>query len=102
MKSDPGICFTQQPPIFPFGFVKVNSLPNNKFLDRSNLKAFADDKVNVNEKLKFGLGSVKNIMGKGEKEKMLVISIFSLTNDVSDSLKVEIVLNKRTPNPQQA
>ena len=29
----------------------INSLPNNKNLDLSNLKAFADDKINVNEKL---------------------------------------------------
>ena len=27
---------------------KFNSLPNDKFLDWSNLKAFADDKMNVN------------------------------------------------------
>ena len=28
-----------------------NSLPNNKILDQSNLKALADDKINVTEKL---------------------------------------------------
>ena len=41
-------------------------LPNDKILDRSKLKAFADDKLNVNEKLNFGLGKVENIVGKGE------------------------------------
>ena len=43
----------------------VNSLPNDKFLDWSNLKAFADE-TTVNEQLKFGLGKVENIEGKGE------------------------------------
>ena len=36
------------------------------FLDWSKLKALADDKINVTEKLKFVLGRVENIMGKGE------------------------------------
>ena len=30
------------------------------------LKAFADDKMNVNQKLKFDLERVENIVGKGE------------------------------------
>ena len=33
----------------------------------SKLKALADDKINVTEKLKFVLGRVENIVGKGEK-----------------------------------
>ena len=44
----------------------VNSLPNDKFLNRSKLKAFADDKINVTEILKFVLGRVENNAGKGE------------------------------------
>ena len=44
----------------------VNSSPNNKFLDLSKLKAFADDKFNVAENFKFVLGRVENIVGKGE------------------------------------
>ena len=43
-----------------------NSLPNNKFLDWSKLKAFADNKINVTEKLKLALGQEENIVGKGE------------------------------------
>ena len=43
-----------------------NSLPNNKFLDWTKLKAFADDKINVTEKLKSVLERVENIVGKGE------------------------------------
>ena len=44
----------------------VNSLPNNKIFDWSKSKAFADDKINVTEKLKFVLGRVENIEGKWE------------------------------------
>ena len=44
--------------------VRVNSLPKDKFLDWSKLKAFADNKSNVAEK--FVLGRVENIVGKGE------------------------------------
>ena len=44
----------------------LNSLPNDKFLDWSKLKAHADDKINLAEKLKFVLGRVENGMGKGE------------------------------------
>ena len=44
----------------------LNSLPNNKFLDWSKSKGFADNKINVAEKLKFVLQRVENIVGKGE------------------------------------
>ena len=44
----------------------INSFPNDKILDWSKLKAFADDKINVTEKLKFLLQRVENIVGKGE------------------------------------
>ena len=44
----------------------LNSLPNDKILDWSKMKAFADDNINVKEKFKFGLGRVENIVGKGE------------------------------------
>ena len=39
----------------------VNSLPNDKILDWSKFKAFADEKINVNEKLKFGLARKKTL-----------------------------------------
>ena len=42
-----------------------NSLPNDKILDWSKFKAFADDKMIETQKLKFVLGRVENIMGKG-------------------------------------
>ena len=47
-------------------FCSFNPLPNDKFLDWSKLKAVADDKSNVAAKLKFVLGRVENIVGKGE------------------------------------
>ena len=49
--------------IYPLYF---NPLPNDKFLDWSKLKALADDKIIVTEKLKFVLGRVENMMEKGE------------------------------------
>ena len=44
----------------------INSLPNNKILDRFKLKAFADNKINATEIWKFVLGRAENIVGKGE------------------------------------
>ena len=44
----------------------VNSLPNYKILNRSKLKASANDMANLTEKFRFGLGRVQNIVGKGE------------------------------------
>ena len=44
----------------------INSSPNNKILGWSKLKAFADDKIHMTEKLKFVLERVENIVGKGE------------------------------------
>ena len=55
---------------------KFNSLPNDKCLDRSKLKAFADDKLIVAEKLKFVLGRVENIVGKGENAGLQPFSPF--------------------------
>ena len=43
-----------------------NSLPNNKIFDLSKFKAFADDKIILTQKLKFLMGRVENIVGKGE------------------------------------
>ena len=46
-------------------FNSYNPLPNDKILDLSKLKTFADNKINVTQKLKFALGRVKNSVGKG-------------------------------------
>ena len=44
----------------------VNSLPSDKYSDWSKLKELADNKMNLTEELKFLLGRVENIAGKGE------------------------------------
>ena len=44
----------------------INSLPNDKILAWFKLKAFVENNIYVTEKLKFALGWVENIMGKGE------------------------------------
>ena len=44
----------------------VNSLPYNKILCQSNLKDFADDKINVTYKMNLVMGRVENSVGKGE------------------------------------
>ena len=44
----------------------LNLLPNHKILDKSELKALADNKIKVTEKLDFVLGRIENIVGKGE------------------------------------
>ena len=45
-----------------------NSLPNDKILDVTKLKAFADDKMKVTEKMEFVLKVLENtcIVEKGE------------------------------------
>ena len=48
------------------GTTCLNSLPKDKILNWSKLEAFADDKINVSEKLKYVLGRIENIVGKGE------------------------------------
>ena len=44
----------------------LNRSPSNEILDLSRLKAFADDKINVTQTLKFGSVGVENIVEKGE------------------------------------
>ena len=64
------------------------------FLDGPNLKALADDKINVTEKLKFVLGRVESIMGKGENavyQHFLLFPYCFQTAFFSGSLKVRIV-----------
>ena len=45
---------------------RINFLQNDKLLDMSILKAFADDKIILTQKLKIVMGRVENIVGKGE------------------------------------
>ena len=46
--------------------IALNPVPNDKILDLSKLKAFADNNLNVNKKFKFALGRAEKIVGKGE------------------------------------
>ena len=55
----------------------INSFPYDKILDWSKLKAFADNKINVKEKSKFGLGREENIEGKGENAGYLHFLLFT-------------------------
>ena len=48
------------------GYASFNSLPNNKILDWSKVKAFADDKFKVAETRISVFDRVENIVGKGE------------------------------------
>ena len=68
--------------------LRINSLPNDKF------KAFADDNFNVYQKLKFALGKVETIVGKGEnagyKHFLLFPQCFQKASSFG-SLKVGIV-----------
>ena len=43
----------------------INSLPNDKMLDLSKFKAFADDKIILTQKMKFLLER-EHLVGKGE------------------------------------
>ena len=51
---------------FSFGKGIINSLPNDKILDVSELKAFADDRINEAKMMISVFDRVKNIVGKGE------------------------------------
>ena len=46
----------------------MSSVPNNKLLDVTKLKAFADDKINVAQMMIFVFDRVENIL-KGENGK---------------------------------
>ena len=62
---------------------EFNSLPYDKILDQSNLKASADKKINLlSKQLKFVLGRLENIEGKRENQKILVSNIFSFSHHV--------------------
>ena len=72
----------------------VNPLPNDKILDWFKLKAFADDKLNMNQQLKFVLGREENIVGQGENagyQHFLLFQHCFQKASFSRSSKVEIV-----------
>ena len=66
----------------------VNSLPNNKILDWSKLKVFADHKSNLIENLNFVLERVEKILGKGENAGYQHFLLFSKCFQEASSLRV--------------
>ena len=52
--------------LFQLCYLPFNSLPNNKISDQSQLKDFAENKINVSQKLKIFWGKEENIVGRGE------------------------------------
>ena len=44
----------------------INSIPNDKILDCSKLKAFAKDKINLAKMMIYVFDRIENIVGKGE------------------------------------
>ena len=82
----------------------LNSLPNHKILGSSKLKGFADDKINVNEISKFGLGRVENIAEKGENagnQHFLLFPPCFQKPSVSELLKVRIVWKRFNSLPHK-
>ena len=71
----------------PNTYGSFDSLPNDKFLDLSKLKAFADNKINMTQNLKIDLERVQNIVGKRENAGYQCFQKASF----SRSLKVVIV-----------
>ena len=83
-------------------FYCINSLPNNKFSDKSSLKAFADDKLTVAKKSTFALGRVENIVGKEENAVYQHFLLFPQCFQKASprgSLKVTIVWKRVNPFP---
>ena len=74
-------CWLPQLSSFPYVFLKspasgsFNPFPHNKILDLTELKAFADDKLNVIKILISVFDRVENIV---RKEKLLVQAIFPI------------------------
>ena len=57
----------------------INPLPDDKILDQTELKAFADDKLNVTKMIISVFDRVENIVGKGE---IACTSNFSFSHSV--------------------
>ena len=72
----------------------LNPLPNDKILDQSKLKAFANKKINVTQKLNFVSDKAEIIVGKGENDGYQHFLLFPLCfqkHYLLGSLKVGIV-----------
>ena len=56
--------------------MSFNSLPNDKFLDPTKFRAFADDNSNVTKMVIFLFDRVENIVGKGENAVLQYFLLF--------------------------
>ena len=65
------------------------SLPNDNILDLSKLKAFAEDNINVNKKIRFNLGGVEKSCEKKSKCWLSAISPFPTVSSTGFFIKVE-------------
>ena len=63
--------------VFEYWFRDIYPSPDNKILDWSKFKAFADDKINAGEKLKTVYGRVEDIVRKGENVGYQYFLLFS-------------------------
>ena len=54
------------PPAQLIFFARINSFPNNKILDATKLKAYADDKLNIHKMTISLFDRVENTVGKGK------------------------------------
>ena len=73
---------------------RLKSLANKKFLDWLKFKGFANDKINVAEKLKFAVQRIEIIVGKGDNagyQHFLLFPQFFQQPSFSGPLKVGIV-----------
>ena len=66
----------------------INSLPNDKILDLSKLKVFADDKIIATQKLKFVLERIENIVGKQENATNQIESICRRQNYYDSKIEI--------------
>ena len=79
---------------FTFSIRIINSLPKDKIVDWSKLKAFADDKIKVLKMMTIVFNRVENIVGKGENagfQHFLLLPQCFQKAFYSGSLKVGIV-----------
>ena len=74
--------------------VELTLLLKDKILGWSKFRAFADDKINVTEKLKFVLEMVENTVGKGENagyQRFLLFTQYFQKLSFTGLFEVEIV-----------
>ena len=65
------------------------TLPNEKKLALSKLKAFEDNNFNVAKMINYVSDTVENIMEK--KEKMMALRIFSFSFSISKALCAKVI-----------